>query len=85
MNSGHCTDATACYQNALRIFRELEDRLNQAELLDRIGDAYNTAESSCQAEDAWQQALDILDDLQRPEADQVRAKLEESRVGRRLS
>lgn len=82
---GRSSDAAACYQNALRLFRELEDRFNQAEILDRLGDAYHTAERPRQARDAWQQALDILNDLQRPEAGQVRAKLEESRADRKLS
>jgi tetratricopeptide (TPR) repeat protein len=79
---GHYSDAVSCYQNALRLFRDLQDRFNQAEILDRLGDAHRTVDDRRQAHDAWQQALDILDELHRPEADQVRAKLEDLRADR---
>ena len=73
---GQYGEAVSCYQNALRLFRDLQDRFNQAEILDRLGDAHHAVDDGRQAQDAWQQALDILDELHRPEAGQVRAKLE---------
>jgi len=39
------------------------------------GDTYFDAGNPQAARDAWQQALAILDDLEHPEADQLRAKL----------
>jgi tetratricopeptide (TPR) repeat protein/transcriptional regulator with XRE-family HTH domain len=72
---GHYGDAAGCYQNALRLIRELGDRLNEAQFLTHLGDARHANIDQQAALDAWQQALDILDDLHHPDADQVRAKL----------
>jgi DNA-binding SARP family transcriptional activator/Tfp pilus assembly protein PilF len=72
---GHHTDAISCYRHALGLFRELGDRYNQADTLTRLGDTYHAAGDPRAARDAWQQALAILDDLDHPDASQVRAKL----------
>ena len=74
---GHHAQAASCYSRALAIFRELGDQYYQADTLAHLGDTHQSAGVLQQAREAWQQALDILDDLRHPDADQVRAKLQE--------
>jgi hypothetical protein len=54
---------------------ELGDRYSEAQMLTSSGDAYLAAGKPQQAQDAWHEALNIFDDLRRPEACHVRAKL----------
>ncbi len=72
---GNLAAAAACYQRALSIFRETGPRFNEADTLTNLGDTRHAAGELAQAREAWQQALAILDDLQHPGADEVRAKL----------
>jgi tetratricopeptide (TPR) repeat protein len=72
---GNLAEAAACYQQALSLFRDSGYRFFEATALTHLGDVRSAAGELTQACDAWQQALDILDDLQDPCADQVRAKL----------
>jgi tetratricopeptide (TPR) repeat protein len=72
---GNLAEATACYQRALSLFRHVGDLFNEAHTLAHLGDTRQAAGEPAQAKGAWQQALAILDDLQDPEANQVRAKL----------
>ena len=66
---------SACYQHALSILRDLGELFGQADTLTRLGDTRAAAADLPAAQDAWQQALDILQDLRHPSAAQVRAKL----------
>jgi DNA-binding SARP family transcriptional activator len=72
---GNLAEAAACYQRALSLHRESGDRFGEAEALTHLGDTRHAASELAQARQAWQQALAILDDLQHPDAGQVRAKL----------
>ncbi len=72
---GSLAEAVACYERALILHRDAADRLRQAETLTHLGDARLAAGERAEAREAWQQALAILEDLQHPDADQVRAKL----------
>ena len=72
---GHHTQAITCYQHALDLFRDLGDRYYEAATLTHLGDTHHAAGNPQAARDAWQQALTILDDLDHPDADQVRTKL----------
>jgi tetratricopeptide (TPR) repeat protein/transcriptional regulator with XRE-family HTH domain len=72
---GDHSQAAACYRHALDRFREHGDRLNEAETLVRLGDTHQAAGDGAAARDAWQQAAKILDELDHPDTDQVRAKL----------
>jgi DNA-binding SARP family transcriptional activator/tetratricopeptide (TPR) repeat protein len=72
---GHLADAAACYQRALSIEREAGARFNEAGTLTHLGDTRHAAGEMALAREAWQEALAILEDLQHPDADQVRAKL----------
>ncbi|HEX3963577.1 MAG TPA: BTAD domain-containing putative transcriptional regulator [Trebonia sp.] len=72
---GHLTEAAACYQRALVIGREFGDRWGEAVTLSRLGDTRHATGDLPQARKAWQQSLTILDDLDHPYAEEVRAKL----------
>jgi DNA-binding SARP family transcriptional activator/Tfp pilus assembly protein PilF len=73
---GSHAEAADCYSRAVSLFRQLGDRFGEGEALDGLGDVYRVAGDRQQTRDTWRQALDILDSLHRPEADQVRAKLQ---------
>jgi DNA-binding SARP family transcriptional activator len=72
---GNLAEAAACYQRALSLYRESGDRSVEADVLTRLGDTRHAAGELAQAREAWQQALAILEDLQHPDACQVRSKL----------
>ncbi|HVB43340.1 MAG TPA: tetratricopeptide repeat protein [Streptosporangiaceae bacterium] len=71
---GRFAAAKGCYQHGLAIVRELGDRVSESEVLIHLGDTHHAA-GEAQAQNAWRQALEILDDLHHPKADQVRVKL----------
>jgi DNA-binding SARP family transcriptional activator len=72
---GSLAEAATCFQRALSLSQESGDRVFEAHTLTRLGDTSHAAGEPAQALQAWQQALAILDDLQHPDAEQVRAKL----------
>jgi tetratricopeptide (TPR) repeat protein/DNA-binding XRE family transcriptional regulator len=72
---GNLAEAADCYQRALRIARELGNRWLEANALAHLGDTRHDAGELLQARQAWQQALAIFEDMQHPDADQVRVKL----------
>jgi Tfp pilus assembly protein PilF len=55
--------------------RRLGDRYQEADTLGNLGDTHLATGDSHAARDAWQRALAILDELDHPEAEQVRDKL----------
>jgi tetratricopeptide (TPR) repeat protein len=72
---GDYAEATACYQQAVDLHRQVGGRWGAAETLGHLGDAHRAAGNPAQARTAWEEALTILDNLQHPDADQIRAKL----------
>jgi len=72
---GDLPQAAAHFECALAICREYGNRHDEAGILINVGDARRAAGELPQARQAWQQALDIYDDIQHPGADKVRAKL----------
>jgi len=72
---GHHDAALACFNRSITIFRELGDRFNEADVLTHLGDFQLTAGEPVLAGEAWQLALAILDELQHPDARDVRSKL----------
>jgi DNA-binding SARP family transcriptional activator/tetratricopeptide (TPR) repeat protein len=72
---GNFTKAADCYRQALTLFRELGDRYQQADTLRNLADTCRSSGDPARARHAWQQALAILDDLQHPDADLIRAQL----------
>ena len=67
--------AIDCYRHALRLLREDGTRYHEAVTLTHLGDVYDITGQPGAARAAWQQALDIFDHLDHPDADQVRTKL----------
>ena len=61
------------------MFRELGDRYNQASVLIHIGDNLDAHQDPSGAGAAWREALAILEELNHPDADQVRDKLRPGR------
>jgi DNA-binding SARP family transcriptional activator/tetratricopeptide (TPR) repeat protein len=72
---GNHAEALDCYDQALELHQKIGDRYSQAVTLTHIGDTHHTATDKRQAPGAWRQALAILDDLDHPDADKIRAKL----------
>jgi tetratricopeptide (TPR) repeat protein len=72
---GHHSRSVTCYQHAVDMFRELGDRHREAESLTRLGEVHRDAGDLVATADAWHRALTILDDLEHPDADDLRARL----------
>ena len=75
---GEHADAIACFQQSLMLSARLGDRWGQAYCLIYAGDAHDEAGDLQAARETWQQAIDILGDLQHPDADRIRARLRET-------
>ena len=73
---GSIAEAVACYQEALTLLGKLDDRLLRSDVLIHLGDAHHSNSEPQAAREAWQQALAIMEDLNLPGADQIRAKLQ---------
>ena len=71
----HHAEAITCYQRGLDLCRQNRDTHREADALLCLGDAYQAAGDQNAARCAWQQALAIIEDLHRPDAAQVRARL----------
>lgn len=72
---GHHAEARHCYEQAGELFRALGDRYFEAATLVGLGDVQLAAGHRDEVHDAWRRALVILDDLDHPDAEQVRDKL----------
>jgi tetratricopeptide (TPR) repeat protein len=72
---GDHPSSVSCYRRAAEMFRELGDRATEAVVLDHLGDAYHEAGEHRSAARVWQEALALLEGLDHPEADQIRAKV----------
>lgn len=70
------------YERARSLFSALEDRYSEARVLISLGDTHDAAGSTGEAEHAWREALDILTDLDHPDAEGVRARLSGFRIVR---
>jgi DNA-binding SARP family transcriptional activator len=68
-------EATAYYRQALQLYRESGDRYNEALILVHLGDTSLAAGDPKSAVAAWRDAVTIFDDLDLPEAANLRAKL----------
>jgi tetratricopeptide (TPR) repeat protein len=73
---GHHAEAIDCYLRALDLFREVGDRRFEATALTAIGDIHHANGDDHAARDAWRHALAILEQLDHPDAEWVRAKLD---------
>jgi tetratricopeptide (TPR) repeat protein len=67
--------AVTCFTHSLDLFRQLGDRYYEAEALYHLGDTRAASGEPDAARENWRAALSILDDLNHPDAADVRAKL----------
>jgi len=74
---GDTREAVTCYERAIAIFRSLGERYYEADTLARLGDALHGAGKIESARLTWRSALDILEQLNHPDAKGVHAKLHE--------
>jgi DNA-binding SARP family transcriptional activator len=72
---GHHARAVECYHRALALSRELGARYDEADILHQLGDIHHATGDLTAATAAWAEGLAILDDLDHPDADRLRAKL----------
>jgi len=68
-------EAIRCYENALALWREAAERYYEATTLTHLGDSHRAAGQPDLARGAWRRALEILDQLGHPDAEQIRARL----------
>ena len=69
-------EAVTCYEHGAARYREIGNRLGDAETLDRLGDSQLAGGDSVRARAAWQDAIRILVDLDHPDAtERITAKL----------
>lgn len=73
---GDHQEAIACYQRALARFRESGDRHDAAITLSNLGDVYRSVGAIDAARAAWREALDILTELNHPDADRMADRLD---------
>jgi DNA-binding SARP family transcriptional activator/tetratricopeptide (TPR) repeat protein len=78
---GDYQQAIICYQRAVELYRRLADRYYEADTLTHLGETHHAAGDLVAARDAWRHSLDIFDELDHPDADQIRAKLRVSSHG----
>jgi DNA-binding SARP family transcriptional activator/Tfp pilus assembly protein PilF len=78
-HAGQYGRATDCLQQAAELFHALGERYYAAATSTRLGDAYLADRKPGAARTAWRRALDVLTDLDHPDLDQVRARLDDLR------
>jgi DNA-binding SARP family transcriptional activator len=72
---GRHAEAIASFRESLAGFRELDDRRNEADLLDRLGDTHLAAGDPAAAAGAWRDALVVVTGLGHDDATVIEAKL----------
>ncbi|HEV2783723.1 MAG TPA: BTAD domain-containing putative transcriptional regulator [Actinophytocola sp.] len=72
---GHRGEFIAWYRQALALLRDVGDRFGEAHTLTNLGEAHRSHGDIAAATGAWSRALSILDELDHPDAEQIRAKL----------
>ena len=73
---GDLEQAIACYERSVGLWRDLADRFNEADTLDQLGNVQRSAGDVGAARRTWTLALGIFDEIDHPDRDQVRAKLD---------
>jgi len=76
LNLGRYDEAISCLHTALGLVEGLQPGYHKTTWLVHLGDAYHAAGEPGQARLAWQEALDILEDLKHADAPQVQARLD---------
>jgi tetratricopeptide (TPR) repeat protein len=73
---GHHARAADCYHHAIELHREAGSRYLEADSLHHLGETHHAVGDLTAAGAAYERALRILTELDNPEADAVRAKLD---------
>jgi DNA-binding SARP family transcriptional activator/tetratricopeptide (TPR) repeat protein len=81
---GDYKQAARCYEEAVRLHRTIGDRGDEADVQIRLGDNYRASGLPHAARDAWKNALELLDELDHPGADEIRTKLRDLEEDRPL-
>ncbi|MGH8791665.1 MAG: ATP-binding protein, partial [Stackebrandtia sp.] len=77
---GEIDEAVACFRRSLDILAPTGDRQFSAEVFDRLGQAHESAGDKTAAVAAWRRALKLLDELEHPDAESVRARIDQFAV-----
>jgi tetratricopeptide (TPR) repeat protein len=72
---GDYAEAIRCYDRSLDMLRQGGDRYSEATVWTHRGDACAAATDPGQAQASWRQALAVFEELEHPDAESVRAKL----------
>lgn len=75
---GEFEAAIRCARRALDVLPEGGDVYMEAIIQERLGDAYDAVGDQNAAHTSWHRAADLFEQVERPEAEQVRAKLDAS-------
>ena len=76
LHLGRLDEAITCLRTAVGLIEVLRTGYYQTTMLVHLGDAYHAAGELDHAQQAWQEALAILEDLNHSDADQVRGRLD---------
>ena len=77
LSLGQHEEAASCFDKARKLFHDVGDRYQTAAVGVHIGDNELAMGHVAAARDAWRAALTTLDELEHPDAEAVRAKLDE--------
>lgn len=80
---GQFAEAIDCYSRAVELNSRLGDRWAQATHLHNLGRARNAAHQTQAAIAAWREAMEILDSIHDPNADRLRAQIEQAQLTRK--
>ena len=80
---GDHQQAISCYTRALHLLRTLGDRYHDAEVSCHLGDVHAANHNHVAARAAWRHAVTVFDQLGHPDADAVRARLDDAPGARR--
>ena len=72
---GRYARAVDCYRQAIELYRQTADRAAVADVLVHLGDSHRAAGEPDSAREAWHEAESILNELDHPDAAEVRTRL----------
>src|SRR5207245_10971052 len=67
--------AIGYYTIAIELFRDIDNRYHEAEILTRLGDTHHAAGVPTAARTAWTRSLRLLSELDHPDTEHVRQRL----------
>jgi DNA-binding SARP family transcriptional activator/tetratricopeptide (TPR) repeat protein len=74
---GRYDEAADYFQRSRQMWQEVGDRYYEANALVRLGDSRLDAGQAAAADETWNEALSILEQINHPDAEKVRARLDE--------